>query len=86
MLVLSTLFQLLVLIVKKYTTFQDFVNFMTAEVEHKNNWHKQLNVAKGRNVSAVHGGRASGRGGRRAYGRGCVHSDNRNQKKLSLHT
>ena len=67
---------------KNYTTFQDFVNFMTAEVEHKNNRRKQLNVAKGRNVSAVRGGRASGRGGRRAYGRGRVRSDNRNQKKI----
>ena len=67
---------------KNYTTFQDFVNFMTAEVEHKNNQRKQLNVAKGRNVSAVRGGRANGRGGRRANGRGRGRSDNRNQGKI----
>ena len=42
---------------------------MTAMVANKNNRCKQLNVAKGRNVSAVRGGCGGGRGGRRAYGR-----------------
>ena len=52
-----------------YSTFQSFVTFMTAEVEHKSKRRNQLNVSRGRYVLSVRGGRYGDRGRRGRGGR-----------------
>ena len=54
---------------RNYPTFQSFVNFMTAEVEHKTIRKKQLGDFKGRHISGYEKN-TRGRGGRGRRGRG----------------